>query len=49
MESGLKRDVKKDVIPNMTSEYWSPVACWLLFTSYKYLTNMIYSYSLSML
>ena len=46
MKSGLERDVKKDVNPNLTSDYWSPVDCCLFLSQYKYLTYMMYSYSL---
>ena len=49
MQSGLDCDVKTNVKHNMTSECWSPVACWLYLTQYKYLTNIMYSQALSML
>ena len=40
---------KKDINPNMTSDSWSPVACWLFLAQFKHLTNMMYSQALSML
>ena len=46
---GLERDVKTKVKSNMTSECWSPVACWLFLTQLKYLTNIMYSQALAML
>ena len=49
MQPGLECDVRKDVHPNMMSEYWSPVACWLFLAQYKYLRNTMYSHELSML
>ena len=45
----MERDVNKNVKHNMTSKRWSPVACWLYLTQYKYLTNIMYSQALSML
>ena len=44
---GMSR--QKELTRNMTSECWSPVACWLFLTEYKHLTNIIYSQALSML
>ena len=40
MQPGLKCDVKKDVHPNITSECWSPVVCWLFLAQYKYLMKI---------
>ena len=45
----LELDVMKDVNPNMASECWSLVACWLFLAQYKYLTNIMYSQVSSML
>ena len=47
--TGLEDDVRKDVIPNMTPECWSPVACWLFLAQYKFPTNIMYSHALFML
>ena len=46
-KSGLECDVRNSVKPNLTPEFWSPVACWL--TQLKHLTNKKYSHALSTL
>ena len=48
MQSGLERDVKKNVKPNIASECWSTVAWCFFLTQYKLLTNIMHSQALTM-